>query len=166
MKLKDVNLNNIKLVIFDFDETLAIHKDSDFTKHRSETEESFINWYYNAYTNPEYFYDEIEPCVKSEVLYNLVSDLRSRNIKMYCLSGMKFSFHLKAKQAFVNKYYGKDIEVISTSLQELKLKGVKILQKINNCNLNEILFIDDKSDVVELLNQNGIKAINVEDIEL
>ena len=153
MKLKDVNLNNIKLVIFDFDETLA-------------TEESFINWYYNAYTNPEYFYDEIEPCVKSEVLYNLVSDLRSRNIKMYCLSGMKFSFHLKAKQAFVNKYYGNDIEVISTSLQELKLKGVKILQKINNCNLNEILFIDDKSDVVEFLNQNGIKAINVEDIEL
>lgn len=166
MKLKDVNLNNIKLVIFDFDETLAIHKDSDFTKHRSETEESFINWYYNAYTDPESFYDEIEPCVKSEVLYNLVSDLRSRNIKMYCLSGMKFSFHLKAKQAFVNKYYGKDIEVISTSLQELKLKGVKILQKINNCNLNEILFIDDKSDVVELLNQNGIKAINVENIEL
>ncbi len=166
MKLKDVNLNNIKLVIFDFDETLAIHKDSDFTKHRSETEENFINWYYNAYKNPERFYDEIEPCVKSEVLYNLVSDLRSRNIKMYCLSGMKFSFHLKAKQAFVNKYYGKDIEVISTSLQELKLKGVKILKKINNCNLNEILFIDDKSDVVELLNQNGIKAINVEDIQL
>ena len=166
MKLKDVNLNNIKLVIFDFDETLAIHKDSEFTKHRSETEESFINWYYNAYTGPECFYDEIEPCVKSEVLYNLVSDLRSRNIKMYCLSGMKFSFHLKAKQAFINKYYGKDIEVISTSLQELKLKGVKILQKINNCNLNEILFIDDKSDVVEFLNQHGIKAINVENIEL
>lgn len=166
MRLKDVNLNNIKLVIFDFDETLAIHKDSDFTKHRSETEENFINWYYNAYTNPERFYDEIEPCVKSEVLYNFVNDLRSRNIKMYCLSGMKFSFHLKAKQAFVNKYYGKDIEVISTSLQELKLKGVKILQKINNCNLDEILFIDDKSDVVELLNQNGIKAINVEDIQL
>mgnify|MGYP004603131415 FL=1 len=166
MKLKNVNLNNIKLVIFDFDETLAIHKDSDFTKHRSETEENFINWYYNAYTNPERFYDEIEPCVKSEVLYNFVNDLRSRNIKMYCLSGMKFSFHLKAKQAFVNKYYGKDIEVISTSLQELKLISVKILQKINNCNLDEILFIDDKSDVVELLNQNGIKAINVEDIQL
>jgi len=45
---------------------------------------------------------------------------------MYCLSGMKFSFHLKAKQNFINKYYGNDIEVISTSSQELKLKGVKI----------------------------------------
>ena len=27
MKLQDINLDNIKLVIFDFDDTLAIHKD-------------------------------------------------------------------------------------------------------------------------------------------
>ena len=48
MKLGDVDLNNIKVSIFDFDETLAIHKDKNFTKHRSESEESFTNWYYNA----------------------------------------------------------------------------------------------------------------------
>ena len=30
MKLGDVDLNNIKVSIFDFDETLAIHKDKDF----------------------------------------------------------------------------------------------------------------------------------------
>lgn len=41
MKIGDVDLNNIKVSIFDFDETLAIHKDKDFTKHRSESEESF-----------------------------------------------------------------------------------------------------------------------------
>ena len=39
---------------------------------------------------------------------------------MYCLSGMKFSFHLKAKQKFINKQYGNDIEVISNGTQELK----------------------------------------------
>lgn len=96
MKLTDINLNNIKLVIFDFDDTLAIHKDKDFSKHRRESEENFVNFYYNAYTNPDYFYDEIEPCTRSEVLYNLIDILRSKNIKIYCLSGMKFSFHLKA----------------------------------------------------------------------
>ena len=85
---------------------------------------------------------------------------------MYCLSGMKFSFHLKAKQSFINKHYGEDIEVISTSSQELKLKGVKIIQKINNCNLDEILFIDDRQDVIELLTQSGVKGISVEDIGL
>lgn len=35
MKLDNVDLNNIKIAVFDFDETLAIHKDRDFTKHRS-----------------------------------------------------------------------------------------------------------------------------------
>ena len=142
MKIGDVDLNNIKVSIFDFDETLAIHKDKDFTKHRSESEESFTNWYYNAYKNPNKFYDEIEPCTKSEILYNLINNLRNKKIKMYCLSGMKFSFHLKAKQTFIDKYYGDDIEVIS----------------------NEILFIDDNLDVIALLEKNGIKAIHIDNI--
>ena len=84
---------------------------------------------------------------------------------MYCLSGMKFPFHLKAKQTFIDKYYGNDIEVISTSLQELKLKGVKIIGKINNCKLDEILFIDDNFDVITLLKKNGVKALLVDNLE-
>lgn len=164
MKLDNVDLNNIKVAVFDFDETLAIHKDKDFTKHRSESEENFTNWYYNAYRNPSNFYDEIEPCTKSEILYDLINNLREEKIKMYCLSGMKFSFHLKAKQTFVNKYYGNDIEVISTSEQDLKLKGIRIIAKINNCKLDEILFVDDNLDVVALLEKNGIKAIHIDNI--
>ncbi len=164
MKLSDINLDNIKVVIFDFDDTLAIHKDKDFSKHRSESEEKFLSYYENAYKNPDCFYDKIEPCVRSEELYNFTSILRSKKIKMYCLTGMKLSFHLKAKQFFVNKYYGKDIEVISTASQELKLKGVKIIQRINNCNLDEILFIDDRKDVIRLLIKNGIKGIIVDNI--
>lgn len=85
---------------------------------------------------------------------------------MYCISGMKFSFHLKAKQNFVNKNYGNDIEVISASTQELKLEGVKIIQRLNSCNLEEILFIGDRQCVIELLNKNGVKAILASDIVL
>ena len=80
MKLNDINLNNLKVVIFDFDDTLAIHKDREFSKHRSESEENFINFYLNAYMNPNYFYDEIEPCTRSETLYNLIKKLRNKNI--------------------------------------------------------------------------------------
>lgn len=164
MKLDNIDLNNIKVAVFDFDETLAIHKDKDFTKHRSESEENFTNWYYNAYKNPNNFYDEIEPCAKSKILYDFITNLRNKEIKMYCLSGMKFSFHLKAKQIFIDKYYGNDIEVISTSEQELKLKGIRIIAKLNNCKLDEILFIDDNSDVITLLEKNGIKALHVDNI--
>lgn len=159
-----MDLKDIKVAIFDFDATLAIHKDKDFSKHRRVSEDNFISFYENAYKNPEHFYDDIEPCTRSEKMYNLVNFMRKMGIKMYCLSGMKFSFHLKAKQAFVSKYYGDDIEVIATSSQELKLVGVKILKEINNCELNEILFIDDLDDVVNMLNENGVKAISVKNI--
>ena len=161
----NLNLDNIKVVIFDFDGTLAIHRDKDFVKHRNESEDKRLNYYSNAYQNPKYFFKKIEPCDRSEVLYNLIEELRNRNIKMYCLSGMKFSFHFKAKQDFINKQYGDDIELVSVGTQELKLDGIKIISKINDCNLDEILFIEDLEDTVSYLKNNGINAININDIK-
>lgn len=160
-----MKIENIKVVIFDFDDTLAIHKDRDFCKHRRESEDKYLGYYLNAYQNPNTFYEDIEKCIKSEALYNFIIDLRSKGIKMYCLSGMKFSFHLKAKQSFINKYYGNDIEVISTASQELKVDGIKIIQKLNDCKLEEILFIDDRQDVIDILRNNGINSILVNNIE-
>ena len=167
MKLSDIDLSNIKLAVFDFDDTLAIHKDRDFMKKHFECgQENKNNYYFNAYINPDSFYDNIEPCEKSEVLYKLIMALREKGVKMYCMSGMKFSFHLKAKQAFIDKYYGNGIEVISAASQELKLQGIKVLQKISNCELNEVMFIDDRRSVIDLLAENGIKGILISDMEL
>ena len=164
MKLENINLDNIKIVIFDFDDTLAIHKDKDFLKHRNESEDKRLGYYLNAYKNSENFYEDIEPCIKSKILFKFINKLRNRNIKMYCLSGMKFSFHFKAKQNFINKHYGNDIELISASSQQLKLDGIKIIQKLNNCNLDEILFIEDLEDTIKYLSNNGVKTINVNDM--
>ena len=89
----NIDLSNIKVVIFDFDDTLAIHKDRDFLKHRNESEDKRLGYYLNAYENPDTFYEEIEPCDRLENVYNFINELRKNNIKMYALSGMKFSFH-------------------------------------------------------------------------
>ena len=162
--MENINLDNIKVVIFDFDDTLAIHKDKDFSKHRIESEDKYLRYYLNAYKYPDTFYEDIEPCIKSEILYKFINNLRNNGIKMYCLSGMKFSFHLRAKQNFINKYYGNDIEIISSASQELKVDGIKIISKLNNCNLDEILFIDDNKDTIALLNASKIKTILANDI--
>ncbi|MEG2511471.1 MAG: hypothetical protein RSB00_03820 [Bacilli bacterium] len=165
MKIGNINLENTKVVIFDFDDTLAIHKDKEFNKRRRESEDKYIEYYLNAYANPKTFYEDIEPCIRSEKLYNFIVKLRNKNIKMYCLSGMKFSFHLKAKQTFINEHYGNDIEIISTSSQELKVDGVKIIQKFEDCKLEEILFIDDMKDTINFLSKRGINSILIDDIE-
>lgn len=157
-------LNNIKVAIFDFDDTLAIHKDKDFSKHRNENENTLLNYYLNAYINPECFYESIETCTVSEVIPKLVNSLRKNNVKIYCVSGMRFSFHLKAKEYFVHKYYGCDIEVISTGSQELKVEAAKIISKVNNCKLNEMLFVDDRKENITNLKNIGGNAILTDEV--
>ena len=160
-----ISLSNIKVAIFDFDNTLAIHKDKDYQKHRNESEEKLQNYYLNAYLAPEKFYEIIEPCNMSESILRLINILRKNNVKIYCVSGMKFSFHLRAKEYFVHKYYGNDIEVISTSNQQLKIDAAKIISKVNNCNLNEVLFVDDIEENIINFNKIGINAILSNDID-
>ena len=160
-----INLSNIKVAIFDFDDTLAIHKDNDYKKHRNESEEKLQNYYLNAYLTPEKFYEIIEPCNMSESILKLINILRKNNVKIYCVSGMKFSFHLKAKEYFVHKYYGNDIEVISTRNQQLKIDAAKIISKVNNCNLNEVLFVDDIEENVINFDKIGINALLPSDVD-
>ena len=160
-----INLSNIKVAIFDFDDTLAIHKDKDYQKHRNESEEKLQNYYLNAYLAPEKFYEIIEPCNMSESIFKLINILRKNNVKIYCVSGMKFSFHLRAKEYFVHKYYGNDIEVISTRNQQLKIDAVKIISKANNCNLNEVLFVDDIEENIIAFDKIGINALLPGDVD-
>lgn len=158
-------LKNIKVAIFDFDDTLAIHKDKEYIKHRNENEEKLLNYFLNAYLNPEKFYKTIEPCNISQSILKLINILRENNVKLYCVSGMRFSFHLKAKEYFIHKYYGEDIEFISTKDQKTKIDAVKVISKVNNCNLNEVLFVDDIEENIINFNNMGINAFLVDVVD-
>ena len=166
MEKQKINLDYIKVAIFDFDDTLAIHKDKNFIKHRNENEDSFINYYLNAYLNEDSFYETIEPCVMSDTLYKMISILKKNGAKVYCVTGMKFSFHLNAKKYFVHKHYFEDIEVISTRSQELKIEAVKIIRRINNCNLDEMLFVDDLEENIVRFKNMGIHALLPDEVDL
>lgn len=165
MENKKIDLNNIKVAIFDFDDTLAIHKDKDYIKHRNESEDNSLNYFIKAYLNPNSFYETIEPCIVLDSLQNLIKFFELKGVKMYCLSGMKFSFHLKAKEYFIHKYYSEMIEIISTRSQEIKCDAVKIIQRINDCNLNEILFVDDMEENIIRFNNMGIHALLPKEID-
>lgn len=159
------SLDSIKVAIFDFDGTLAIHRDKDFIKHRCKNEETYLNFYVNAYLNPETFYENIEPCDKSDSLYKVINVLRNNGSKLYCLTATKFSFPFKAKQSFINKHYGSDIEVIACYPQERKPDVVKIIRKIGNCGFDEIMFVDDSKDNVDRINDLGVRALPVDEVD-
>ena len=102
-KNNNIDLNLIKVAIFDFDETLALHKSLDYMK--ATDEDMFISYYVNAYNNPENFYEVVDPCIPNEDICKLISILRNKKIKMYCVSGMIFTFNLEAKRHFVHKFF-------------------------------------------------------------
>ena len=154
-------LENIKLAMFDFDDTLAFHKDRDYRGHRKNDNSYFIE----AYKYPEEFYEKIQPCVAPESMKNLVEYLRKNNIPMYCVSGMRFSIHFKAKEKFVHKHYGKDIKLISASSQERKIDVVDILKQIHQCSNENILFVDDNEKIIDKMKDIGIFAITPDDVK-
>lgn len=59
-----------------------------------------------------------------------------------------------------------NIDVISTKSQELKLEAVKIIRKINNCNLDEMLFVDDLEENIVRFKNMGIHALLPNEVDL
>ena len=156
-----MNLDNIKIAMFDFDDTLAFHKDREFTEHRKKDNTYWIQ----AYEKPNIFYEKIEPCIAPEQMQKLVSYCRKKHIKMYCLSAMRFSLHMKAKEIFIKNNYGDDIEFLSASSQERKIDVVKLMCEIHNCKLENILFVDDMVDNINNMKNLGIYALTPDDIK-
>lgn len=166
MDRSKIDFKKIKIAIFDFDGTLALHQDEEFARHRRENKEYYLNYYTNAYLYPETFYETIEPCEISVFLQNIIEYFKQKGVKIYCLSGMRFSFHQKAKEYFVHKYYSDTIEVIQTRPQESKVDAVEIMKRIHNCDYNEILFIDDIEEMVTQVRDMGIHAFLPGEIEV
>ena len=159
------DLTKIKVAIFDFDDTLAIHRDKDYTEKRNKDYNVFLDFYKNAYLNPNDFYEKIEVCDMLDYMYKFIDILRKQGTKLYVLSGMKFSFQFKAKENFVHKYYGNDIEVIMAKSQKMKVDGVNVIQRINNCKLDEILFVDELEENIDRYKKLGINAMTPDDVK-
>lgn len=80
MQLNEINLNKIKVVIFNFNDTLAIYKDKDYAKCRKQNEDNLINYYSNAYLKPTSFFETIEPCSILKPLQNFIKIYEKNNI--------------------------------------------------------------------------------------
>ena len=84
---------------------------------------------------------------------------------MFCVSGMRFSLHMDAKIAFIQKHYGNDIEFIMASSQERKADVVQILKETNRCDTSEILFVDDMDCNISNMSDLGYSLVSVNDLK-
>ncbi len=156
-------LQNIKVAIFDFDNTLAIHRNGNYVEDRKSDEDGY---FLEAYENPQNFFETIEPCTENTDMKNLVSYCRNENIPMFCVTGMKFSLHMPAKAAFIKKHYGDDIELIVSAGQEHKPDVVRILMRHFGITPEQVLFVDDMQTTLDILNHDtGIVGVHLSEVK-
>ncbi len=153
-----IHLVNIQLAIFDFDDTLALHKDPAYSYDKKP------DYYIQAYSSPEIFYETIEPCDVNNEIKKVIIRCRDNGIPMFCCSAMKFSLHAKTKQNFINNHYGNDIGFIIASTQENKDDVLETMAKAKRIERSRILFIDDDMENIKRIREKGFSAIHVSEV--
>lgn len=157
-------IENIKVAVFDFDETLAKHINPNYQNERRKNDDNFTAFYVESYIHPDTFYDKVEQCIAPVKMQALVKELRNKGVKLYLLTGMPFSFNFQAKAAFTHKHYGDDIECLSTMNQEHKIDALKVIMKLNGCKREEILFVDDMPENIKRINAAGFIGLLSQDV--
>lgn len=132
-----VHGKNITMAVFDFDDTLAMHQGS------RDIEKNHLQLFYDAAQHsPETFYERVVPCKAPKATVDFVKKLAFDGVRLVCLSGMRCSLNLAAKQAFIEKHYDGNFEFIIVCSQEFK---ADILQFICE-HPDQTLYVDDVED--------------------
>lgn len=133
------DLAQYKFVIFDFDDTLYIHKEHIL----GLTEEEQLPYDISMLKGEAETDDE--PGEKSELLEVFIGLCKDRDCKIgLCSSTLSYK-HMVAKERWVkNNYkYTSEIENFCVGKTEDKIRMLKTIAKTYNIELNQILFVDD-----------------------
>ena len=129
-----VNLDKVKLVLWDFDDTLCIHTDHTSAKDEFDTE-------YNVKVlRGEDPYTE---CFVSEELMTIMHDLERRGVRQGLISATRGYVHAKNKEMWVREKYGVQLENHCVSNSHMKLGMLLAIAEADGLNREEILIVDD-----------------------
>lgn len=145
-----INFEKLKVVIFDFDDTLAIHSDHAFPE-REQFQENVMKVLQDDYTvfndcSPNDFMKEfMELCSTKDLHLGLVSHCESSKIA-------------KMKCEWVLRNYGHALENYCVSSREMKLVTLRSLAEMLHCKADEILIVDDLYTTLDEAASAGFQA--------
>lgn len=127
-----LDINKIKIVLFDFDDTLCIHP-----MHGS------INTEPNVSSVLKYGADTWSHCSANIHMADFMSLLEDLNIRMGLISACNYYFTMHAKQVWVKNTYGYDLENFCTNSADNKIKVLDAISEIYGYSKDEIMIVDD-----------------------
>lgn len=146
-------LENLEMVLFDFDDTLCIHS------HRSDSYEElmeYLSYIHSDETFPK-SWNKSKPNLQ---LKKFMDYLACKNISMGLISGVRDCKTAERKIKWVKENYGYLLENYCVSSQEQKIIELKVLAKVNRLHENQIAIIDDLYPNLEKAESEGFVALS------
>ena len=129
-----INFGRIKIVLFDFDDTLCIHEE-----HGDSPEEQ-MKYDKSVLTNGAGAWSHLRPSRHMSQFMKLCADA---NIRMGLISAAMSFVHMKGKADWVKETYGYELENYCVRNPEAKLDMMLALAEAYRIPRSRILIIDD-----------------------
>lgn len=139
----------IKLVLFDFDDTLCIHEE-----HGDSPEEQ-MGYNKRVLTEGAGAWSNLMP---SRHMGALMKICAGNNVRMGLISAAMSFAHMKGKADWVKKAYGYDLENYCVRTPEAKVDMMIALSEANEIPRDQILIVDDYWLTLERAANAGFKS--------
>lgn len=144
-----IKLNKIKLILWDFDDTLCFHSDHRSPKDEFDTE-------YNVKVLLKQ--DPYATCSMNYDIQKFMNSAHNKNIRQGLISGTTCYIHMKNKENWVKKNYGITLENFCTCSQNMKLGIMIAIAETFGYKHDEILLVDDLYKNLERASDNGFQS--------
>lgn len=142
-----IDLSKVKVVLYDFDDTLCIHKNHQcFDANTYNTD---ILLY-----GPETF----KMCKPNSAMKEFMNLCKSKNIRQGLASHVLSVKHADAKNKWVKKEYGIELEDYCVGHAEGKVEMMNAIHSAYGYSKDEILIIDDLYPTLEKAANEGFQA--------
>ena len=127
-------LENLKMVLFDFDDTLAVHSQG----HRIS--DHLIKYMINVHSGSKELWNTSKPNLQ---LKKFMDYLAYKDIPMGLISGVHDCKAAERKIEWVKENYGYSLENYCVSSQEQKMIELSTIAEVNGFHKSQIALVDD-----------------------
>ena len=127
-------LENLKMVLFDFDDTLAVHSQG----HRIS--DHLMKYMINVHSGSKELWNTSKPNLQ---LKKFMDYLAYKNIPMGLISGVHDCKAAERKIEWVKENYGYSLENYCVSSQEQKMIELSTIAEVNGFHESQIALVDD-----------------------
>lgn len=144
-----IDVKKIKIILWDFDDTLCFHSD-----HTSALDEFDTEYNVGALLGKDVYYT----CSMNYTIKRFIDYAKRENKRQGLISGVDCFIHAKNKENWVIEHYGIELENYCVGSQEMKLGMLIAIAEAFNYAHDEILLVDDVWDNLERAADNGFQS--------